>query len=400
MTHASTVPHPKRLLFALALGGFSIGTTEFAAMGLVPQIAADLAISEPQAGHLISAYALGVVAGAPAIAVLGARLSRRTLLLWLMAAFSLSHLAAAVAESYPALLIWRFVSGLPHGAFFGVGATVAASLVPPARRAQAVGLMMTGLTVACIVGVPAVAWLGQSAGWRSCFLIVSVLAAATAAAVAVFQPKNHMQGGDMSPLRELGALANRQVWLTLFTGAIGFGGLFAVYTYIAPTLTEVTRVSEAAVPPVLALFGVGMTLGNIVVPRFAGGSRLMPCIAALLVWSALSLAFFPWAAQSLWAVCLIVVLIGIGASIGTLMQVRLMDVAPTAQTMAGALNNSAFNVANALGPFLGGLAIQAGYGWTSTGTVGCLLALGGLAIWYVSYRSDPALHRPTDKPAV
>ncbi len=389
----SPVPHPKLLLFALALGGFSIGTTEFATMGLIPYIAADLNISEPTAGHLISAYALGVVVGAPSIAVLAARMSRRTLLLCLMGAFSLSHIATALAESYSALLIRRFLSGLPHGAYFGVGAIVASSLVPPSRRAQAVGLMMTGLTVACIIGVPAVAWLGQSAGWRTCFSIVAVLAAATTAAIALFQPKTHLQGGTSSPVRELKAVTSKQVWLTLLTGAIGFGGLFAVYTYMASTLMEVTRVSESAVPLVLALFGVGMTLGNIVVPRFAVGDKLMPCIAGLLVWSAVVLALFPWAAQALWSVCLIVVLIGIGCGIGTLMQVRLMDVAPTAQTMAGALNNSAFNAANALGPFLGGLAIQAGYGWTSTGIVGSLLALGGLAVWYVSYRSDPALRR-------
>ncbi|MDO5639628.1 MAG: MFS transporter [Neisseria sp.] len=390
MTH-HTISHPRWLLFALALGGFAIGTTEFATMSLIPYIAAGLGISEPTAGHLISAYALGVVVGAPTIAVLAARVSRRTLLLVLMGVFALGHIATATAGSYSSLLLWRFLSGLPHGAYFSVGALVAASLVPPAKRAQAVGMMMVGLTVACTIGVPVISWIGQAVGWRACFAIVAVLAAATTASVAWFLPKGAMQGGDSSAVRELKALTNKQVWVTLLIGAIGFGGMFAIYTYMASTLIEVTQVSEKVVPLVLALFGVGMTLGNLIIPRFAVGKKLMPCIAGLLVWGVVTLALFPLAAHNIWTMSLLVTLIGMCGAIGTLLQVRLMDVAPTAQTMAGALNNSAFNAANALGPFLGGLAINAGFGWTSTGIVGSLLALGGLGIWLVSYRMDKAM---------
>ena len=386
MSH--TIPHPRLLLLALALGGFAIGITEFATMGLIPYIAAGLGISEPTAGHLISAYALGVVVGAPSIAVLAARMSRRTLLLCLMGAFAIGHIATALADNYSSLLVWRFLSGLPHGAYFGVGALVAASLVPPAKRAQAVGMMMLGLTVACTIGVPLISWTGQAIGWRACFVIVAVLAVATTVSLALFLPKQAMRSGGSSAIRELKALTNKQVWLTLLTGAIGFGGMFAIYTYMASTLMEVTKASAAVVPLVLALFGVGMTLGNLIIPRFAVGKKLMPCIAGLLLWSMVMLALFPPAAHDIRTISLLVVLIGMGGAIGTLLQVRLMDVAPDAQTMAGALNNSAFNAANALGPFLGGLAINAGFGWTSTGIVGSLLALGGLIIWFASYRLE------------
>lgn len=383
--HAPVVRHPRLLLFALALGGFAIGLTEFATMSLVPYIAQGLGISEPQAGHLVSAYALGVVIGAPTIAVAAARMNRRTLLLALMGAFAAGHVATTLAQSYAALLVWRFASGVPHGAYFGIGALVASSLVSREKRAQAVGMMMVGLTVACTIGVPLASWLGQAVGWRSCFALVAGLASATVLLIALYLPRRAAESGDASPLAELQALASLQVWLTLLMGAIGFGGLFAVYTYMASTLMEVTQVSDKAVPLILALFGVGMTVGNLVVPRFAGGRLLMPGIAAMLLWSAVMLVLFPLAARQLWSIALVAVGIGIGGAVGALMQVRLMDVARRAQSMAGALNNSAFNAANALGPFLGGLAIQAGYGWTSTGWVGSILALGGLCLWWLSW---------------
>ena len=232
MSH--TIPHPRLLLLALALGGFAIGITEFATMGLIPYIAAGLGISEPTAGHLISAYALGVVVGAPSIAVLAARMSRRTLLLCLMGAFALGHIATALADNYSSLLVWRFLSGLPHGAYFGVGALVAASLVPPAKRAQAVGMMMLGLTVACTIGVPLISWTGQAIGWRACFVIVAVLAVATTVSLAFFLPKQAMRSGGSSAIRELKALTNKQVWLTLLTGAIGFGGMFNNFSLNTP----------------------------------------------------------------------------------------------------------------------------------------------------------------------
>lgn len=367
------------VLLALATGGFAIGTTEFAVMSLVPYFSAGLGIDEPTAGHVISAYALGVVVGAPAIAVLAAKLSRRTLLIGLMAVFALANGLSALAPSYGWMLVFRFLSGLPHGAYFGVAALVAASLVPLNRRAQAVARVMLGLTVATILGVPLANWLGQTLGWRWGFGVVAVLALLTVTLVALFAPKDKPLPGA-SPLRELGALRHRQVWLTLGISAIGFGGMFAVYTYVASTLMEVTQVAPSMVPVVLAIFGLGLTLGTLVAAWMADRA-LMPSIAVILIWSAASLALFPFAAGNIWAVSAVVFMIGAGGGLGMPLQTRLMDVAHDAQTLAAALNHSAFNTANALGPWLGGMAIAAGYGWTSTGWVGALLALGGLAIW-------------------
>jgi DHA1 family inner membrane transport protein len=367
---------------ALAVGGFAIGTTEFATMSLLPFFAHDLHIDEPTAGHVISAYALGVVVGAPLIATLSARMARRTLLIVLMTVFAVANGLSALAPTYHWMLLFRFLSGLPHGAYFGIAALVAASLVPTERRSQATGRVMLGLTIATIIGVPFANWLGQALGWRSGFAIVALLASLTAILVAIFAPRDQADA-DASPLRELTALTRPQVWLTLATGAIGFGGLFSVYTYLSSTLTAVTGVSAATVPVALAAFGIGMTAGNLIVPRFADRA-LMPTAGALLVWMAIALAIYPLAAGQLWSVLLDVTAIGIGGALGTALQTRLMDVAGDAQALAAALNHSAFNTANALGPWLGGIAIAAGYGWTSTGWVGCGLALAGLGVWAIS----------------
>ena len=371
---------------ALAMGGFAIGTTEFASMGLLPYIAQGLKVDVPTAGHVISAYALGVVVGAPVLAVLGARMARRTWLIVLMSLFGLFNGLSAMAPTYHWMLLFRFLSGLPHGAYFGVAALVAASLVPPGKRSQAVGRIMLGLTVATIVGVPAAGWLGQSVGWRWGIALVAVLALICAAMVAVFAPRDR---GDpeASPLRELGALTKGQVWLTLGIGAIGFGGLFSVYAYLASTLMAVTHASHLAVALVFASFGVGMTLGNIVVPRFADRA-LMPTAAVLLVWSAVWLLLYPLAAGHVWSMLVVTFAIGIGGALGTILQTRLMDVAGDAQSLAAALNHSAFNTANALGPWLGGMAIAAGWGWGSTGPVGSGLALAGLAVWALAMWLD------------
>ena len=381
---------------ALAVGGFAIGTTEFATMSLLPFFAKDLGISAPTAGHVISAYALGVVVGAPLIAVLSARMARRTLLIVLMSVFAVANGLSALAPTYHWMLLFRFLSGLPHGAYFGIAALVAASLVPVERRTQAVGRVLLGLTIATIIGVPFANWVGQAFGWRWGFAVVAFLATLTAVLVAIFAPRDRVDA-KASPLRELGALKRGQVWLALFTGAIGFGGLFAVYTYLANTLMAVTGVSAAALPAALACFGIGLTAGNLIAPRFAD-KALMPTAGALLVWSAVALALYPFAAGKLWSILLDVTAVGFGGALGTVMQTRLMDVAGDAQALAAALNHSAFNVANALGPWLGGIAIAAGYGWTSTGWVGCGLALAGLAIWAVSVRADAVVQRPVGAP--
>jgi len=376
--------HPDLVHFALAMGGFAIGTTEFATMSLLPYFAHDLGISAPTAGHAISAYALGVVLGAPLIAVLAARLARRTLLIGLMLVFALANGLTGLVPSYHAMLLLRFLSGLPHGAYFGVAMLVAASLVPEEKRAHASARVLMGLTVATIIGVPSANWLGQAIGWRWGFGIVAALSLLTATLVALFAPHQPPEEGA-SPLTELAALENRDVLLTLAIGAIGFGGLFSVYTYLADTLLAVTHVQESVTPLVFAVFGAGMMSGLVIVPRFAHG-RLMRTAGWLLVWFAVTLAVYPLATGNLWTIMASVFAIGLGGALGPILQTRLMDVAGKAQTLAAALNHSAFNAANALGPFLGGIAIAHGYGLPSTGLVGSALALGGLAIWAVAVK--------------
>jgi len=371
---------------ALGVGGFAIGTGEFVIMGLLPEVATDLGVSIPQAGHVISAYALGVVIGAPVLAVLAAHWPRRTLLIALMALFAIGNLASAMAPGFASLNLLRFVAGLPHGTYFGVAALVAASLAPPDRRAAAVGLVMSGLTSATLVGVPIAAWLGQHLGWRAAFVLVGSIAAVACVLLRRYMPDLPAPHGA-SPLRELSALAKPQVWLTLALGAIGFGGMFAVFSYIKPLLTEVTGLSVDAVPLVLALFGLGMVVGNLVGARLADKS-LTRTIAGLLVYDALVLGAVVFTAPHVWAISVNVFLVGTLVAIAPALQIRLMDVAGHAQTLAAALNHSAFNLANALGAWLGGAAIAAGLGWTSTGWVGTLLAFGGMAIFAASLWQD------------
>ncbi|GAM05938.1 MAG: MFS transporter [Pseudomonadota bacterium] len=381
--------HPALVILALAVGAFAIGTTEFAAMSLLPYFARDLGLTDPQAGHAISMYALGVVVGAPIFSVLGARLSRRTMLIGLMAIFAVGNALSAMASSYSTLLLFRFLAGLPHGAFFGVAALVAASLVPAKKRAQAVAKVFLGLTIATIIGVPAANLLGQIVGWRYGFGIVAFLAMATMALVALYAPR-HGADPDASPLRELGAFKRPQVLLTLLTGVIGFGGMFCVYTYLASTMIEVTKTPETLVPVVLAVYGVGMTAGNLFWAWLADRDQDRAAIIAF-VWVAIALALFPLVVENVWLLAIDVLLIGFGGGLGTILQTRLMDVAGDAQALAAAAHHSAFNTANALGPWLGGLAITAGLGLPSTGWIGAVLSLGGLAVYLVTlalYRRD------------
>jgi len=367
------------VLLALAMGGFAIGVTEFAAMSVLPDFAADLGVDAPTAGHAISAYALGVVVGAPLLAVLGSRIARWKLLIAFMALFAVGNGLSALSPSFEWMLAFRFLSGLPHGAYFGVAALVAASIVPLAFRTRAVSSILLGLTIATVIGVPVATAVSHAFGWRWTFVAVSVLAVLTMTLTALFAPRDPAHP-DASPLRELGALKRRQVWLTLGIGAIGFGGMFAVYAYLASTLTQVTGVGAQMIPWVFAVFGMGMLAGNLI-GGWASDRFGMKAGAAMLMWSVFSLILYFFAAPHLWAVLVIIVLIGAGMGLGPLLQTRLMDVAGDAQTLAAALNHSAFNTANALGPFLGGLAIAAGFGWASTGLVGAGLAFGGLLIW-------------------
>lgn len=371
-------------VFALALGGFGIGTTEFVAMGLLPDIAAGFGISEPTAGHVISAYALGVVIGAPTIAALTARLPRRALLLGLMAVFTLGNLASMLAPSYPTLVIARFVAGLPHGAFFGVAALAAAHLMGPQNRAKAVAHVLSGLTVATVLGVPMASWLGQALGWRSAFGLVVAIGLLTMTALWFWLPDQLRTMHVSSPLTELGALRRPQVLLAVLVGMIGFGGMFAVYTYISTTMTTVAGLSRTLVPVALMVFGLGMVVGNLVGGRLADISVIRALYLSLGLLGVL-LAVFVGAAHSPWTA--LPVLFGIGAAgsaVGPALQTRLMDVAQDAQTLAAALNHSALNIGNATGAWVGGLVIAAGYGYTAPAAAGAALAVGGLGVLTVS----------------
>ncbi|MCZ4128991.1 MFS transporter [Stutzerimonas balearica] len=369
---------------ALAMGGFAIGTGEFAIMGLMPEVARGLGISEPQVGHVISSYALGVVVGAPLLAIFGARLLRRHLLLLLMGFFALGNFASALAPDYATLMAVRFITGLPHGAYFGVAMLVAAAMVAPEKRAQAVARVLMGLTIAILVGNPLATWLGQWGSWRLAFVLVGVIALLTVTLVALFLPADPEQPRS-SPLRELRAFNRPQVWLALAISSIGFAGMFCVFSYMAPTLLEVTRLGPGWIPFALAAFGLGGILGNVF------GGRLFDrlgfqAVAWLLLWSTLVLLAFPFAAQSPWTVFPAVFAVGSMISLSPALQTHLMDVAAEAQTLAAASNHAAFNIANALGPWLGGLAISAGFGWTATGYVGAATAVGGLLVFALAWQ--------------
>lgn len=371
---------------ALATGGFAIGTTEFGTMSLLPLIERAFSVDAATASHIISAYALGVVVGAPTITVLAARIARKPLLIGLMGVFALGNGLSALAPSYHWLILFRFISGLPHGAYFGLASLVAASVVKPHRRTQAVGYVMLGLTLATILGVPAATWLASLAGWQAGFWTVTALAIAAGVLLIIFAPYQGAHS-DAHPLRELTALARPNVWLTLSIGAIGFGGVFAVYTYLTTTLTHVTHMSSALAPMVLGVFGVGMTTGNVIVPRFADRSQ-MPTSGIMLVWIAVALLCFPVASRSSLAVFIDVFCIGFGTSLSSVLQARLMDVAGDAQNLAAALNHVAFNLANALGPFLAGLVIAFGFDTVVAGYVGAGLAVVGLVMWAITWYYD------------
>ncbi len=392
-TGAASIPDsatPGLIELALAVGGFAIGTGEFTIMGLLPDVAKDFQITEPHAGYVISSYALGVVVGSPIIAVLAAKLQRRTLLLGLMALFVLGNIASALAQGFWPLVGMRFLTGMPHGAYFGVAALVAAGMAPAHKRTQAVGRVMLGLTVATLIGTPAATWLGQVMGWRMAFALVGAIGAITVAMIFIFLPITNEKAS--SPLVELGALKRKQVWLTLGIAAVGSGGMFAVFSYVAPTLIKVSGIPESYVPFVLCVFGVGMILGNIIGAKLADRS-LMGTIGGMLVYNGAIGLLFLVTAHNPWTATLTILLLGFNFAICPAVQTRLMDVAADAQTLAASLNHSAFNIANALGAWLGGVTIAAGYGWTSTGVVGAILACFGLVIFAISYGLDRAAKR-------
>jgi len=390
---------PGLAIASLALGGFGIGVTEFVAMGLLTRIAQDVlpdlwSSSQDQAtgtaGLAISAYALGVVVGAPLLAALTARLNRRTVLLVLVAVIVVGTVASALAPTFELLLLARFLAALPHGAYFGIGMLVAARLLGPERRAQGVAFVILGLTIANIVGVPLITALGQATNWRIAYLAVAAVFVLSFIALFVTLPQLPAEEGT-SIRAELGALRNGRVWIAVAIGAIGFGGFFAVYSYVDPLVTITAGLPEAFTPFALATIGIGMTVGNLIGGRVADRGVIR---AMFIGFAAFSVALLVLGLAASNPVGLFAGLFGIGAG-GSFMipaiQTRLMDVGGDAQNLSAALNHSALNVGNALGAALGGIVIAAGWGAASTAWVGLVLCLPGvLLVWWSAARGrDP-----------
>ncbi|MFJ4224713.1 MFS transporter [Microbacterium sp. NPDC089695] len=392
----------KWALLSLAIGSFGIGMTEFVVMGLLPNIAEELlpavwASSQEdalsQAGWLISLYALGVVVGAPTIAGFVARFPRHRVIIGLAIALTVFNALTVVLPTFELVGVSRFLAGLPHGAYFGIGALIAADVMGPGKRAKGVAFILTGLTVANVVGVPLGTFLGQVWGWRAAFAVVALVFTLATVCVVLFVPE-HPGSPGRTMRQELGVFRIPQVWFTLGVGAIGFGGFFAVYSYIAPLVTEVAASPEWVAPIVLVIMGIGMTVGNLVGGHLADldlRRTLLYGLAAMGVVYALLAVFAFWIVS----LALLVFVVGFVSSVlSPTIQTRLMDVAGDNQSIAAAMNHSALNIGNSLGAFLGGAVIAAGWGFTAPSWTGVALAAAGLLIALVSYRVEarrPAL---------
>ncbi|WP_031071870.1 MFS transporter [Streptomyces sp. NRRL S-118] len=370
-------------LLALAIGAFGIGTTEFVIMGLLPQVAGDYGVSIPTAGYLVTGYALGVVLGAPLMTVLGTRVSRKRMLMLLMGLFIAGNLVSAVAPVFGLMLLGRVVASLAHGAFFGIGSVVAADLVAPEKKAGAIAMMFTGLTVANVVGVPAGTFIGQTAGWRATFFIVAALGVLGLLGVAKLVPEQPRPEG-VRLRHELAAFRNVQVLLAMAMTVLGFGGVFAAITYITPMMTEAAGFAESSVTWLLVLFGLGMVGGNLIGGKFADRA-LMPLLYVSLGALAVVLALFTLTAHHQVAAAVTITLIGaLGFATVPPLQKRVLDQASGAPTLASAVNIGAFNLGNALSAWLGGIVISAGLGITAPNWVGAVLAVSALALAVLS----------------
>lgn len=366
-------------LLALAIGAFGIGTTEFVIMGLLPEVANDFDVSIPLAGYATTLYALGVVLGAPLMTMLGTRLTRKQMLMLLMGVFIVGNALTAAAPAFGLLLAGRIVAAFTHGAFFGIGAIVAADLVAPEKRATAIATMFTGLTLSNVAGVPAGTWLGQQVSWRATFLAVAALGVIGLLGVARLVPAQPERAAAKLG-SELAVFRNPQVGLAMLMTILGFGGVFAAVTYLASMMTEVTGFAESSVTWLTAAFGVGLFGGNLISGRLSDRSP-MPMLYASLSGLALSLALFTFTAHHKAAAVVTIVLIGaFGFATVPPLQKRVMDQAAAAPTLASAGNIAAFNFGNALAAWLGGLVISGGLGYTAVNWVGALMTLSAIGV--------------------
>lgn len=372
-------------LLALAIGSFAIGTSEFASMGMLQLISEALQVDLPTATHAVTAYALGVVVGAPLITLTAARLNRRTLLLFLMGLFTIGNLVASQADTIAGLVVARFITGLAQGAYFGAGAVVATYIVGPARAGKAFSLVVSGLTIAMIVGSPLATFLAQHLGWRYTYVAVAALGGIALLALWAWTPRSDQLRGNRIG-REFAALARAQVWIMMSVAALAVASIFAVYTFIGPFVTDVALLPSSLIPVALALFGLGMAMGNVVGGRMADRYAYRGLVVGF------GLALVLLAAMALGgshAGVLMTTMFGVGLT--TMMaiptiQVRLMRLAPEAPTLMGAMNMASLNVANAIGAWAGGVTIGAGFGLLSAVWAGFALTVGGLFLFAVGVR--------------
>ncbi|MFF7829973.1 MFS transporter [Streptomyces rochei] len=379
-------------LLALAIGAFGIGTTEFVIMGVLPQVAGDFGVTIPTAGWLVSGYALGVVIGAPLLTVLGTRVSRKKMLLFLMGLFIAGNALSAAAPSFGLMLAGRIVASLAHGAFFGIGSVVAADLVAPQKKASAISLMFMGLTVANIVGVPGGTYIGQAAGWRVTFTIVAALGVIGLLGVAKLVPETG-RPESVSVRGEFAAFRNVQVWLAMAMTVLGYGGVFAAITYITPMMTEVAGYTEGAVTWLLVLFGVGMFLGNLLGGKFADRALMPMLFTALAALTAALLLFTATAHNKVLAAITLSLIGALGFATVPPLQKWVLDQASAAPTLASAANIGAFNLGNALAAWLGGVVIAAGLGFTAPNWVGAVLSGTALLLAFLAAHLDRRTRR-------
>ena len=376
-----------RLLeIALALGGFALGSSEFASMGLLPEIANASGITETRAGGMISAYAIGAIIGAPLLTLLGASMTRRKLLLVTLMLVIMGNLATVFSTGFNELFVARLLSGIPHGTYFGVAGFVVASAVPLQERARAISRFMLGVTLSIVVGTPLATFIGQLFGWYWAFVQVCLLAFITLVMIVYLLPVNPHEKRS-APRTELNAMVNIQVWLTLGIAAIGFAGMFCIYSYLAPALVNITHLTPHGIPLMLVLFGVGTVIGNVIGGRLCTRFRF-DSVGIILALSAIFMLGYPLAMHNILSAAVGVFLVGCLMALAPALQVRLLEVASNAPSLAAASNHAAFNIANAIGPWLGGMAVAAGYGWTSTGYIGAVMAFGGLGIWFIAKRLE------------
>jgi DHA1 family inner membrane transport protein len=374
-------------LLALAISAFAIGTTEFVIMGLLPEVARDLSVSIPSAGLLVSGYALGVAVGAPLLAVVTSKMPRKLALQLLMGVFIVGNVLCAVASDYSVLMIARVVTSFAHGSFFGIGAVVAASLVPQEKRASAIALMFTGLTLANVLGVPFGTFIGQEFGWRTAFWVVAALGVLSLAGIAALVPNKH-DTGPAGLGREVRVLKDPQVWMALAMTVVGFGGVFVVFTYIAPILEQVSGFSPRGVTLILVLFGVGLTIGNTVGGKLADRA-LMPSLMGILLALAVVMAIFTRTSHSQVAAAVTIFVWGI-AAFATVppLQMRVVEKATAAPNLASTLNIGAFNLGNAGGAWLGGLAIGHGMGLDALPWVAAVVSIAALLLTWMAARME------------